>query len=101
MREFSCIAGLYLYPHRISELSHGGRTLKVAARNWSDTATFEVEARRISGSSHGQRHVREYYPVIFGPLLIQLAQLRRGVLSIRTQDVNAEHIVFIRPRPPT
>ena len=64
----SCIAGPC--PFTQIDSSHfvqGGRYISVSALNWSDTATFllEAEVRHAAMSSN----VREFYPVTFGQAL--------------------------------
>jgi hypothetical protein len=61
----SCIAGPCPFTKIDSEqLSPDGRTLKVAVRNWSDTATFLIQAEVFRKMSEDV--VRDLYPVIFG-----------------------------------
>jgi hypothetical protein len=50
-----------------SGFAQGGRNITVTALNWSDTATFLVEAevRHTSDISN----IREFYPVVFGQAL--------------------------------
>jgi hypothetical protein len=64
----SCIAGPCPFT-RIdpSGLQHGGRLITAKALNWSDTATFLVEAEVFRSSINS--NVRESYPVIFGRTL--------------------------------
>jgi hypothetical protein len=88
----SCIAGPCPFTRIESQnLSNGGRTLNVVARNWSDTATFLIEAEVVRPMVSDI--VRESYPVIFGPALnFSLPGSAEG-LSILA-DVNAESVVF-------
>jgi hypothetical protein len=88
----SCIAGPCPFTRiEFQNLSHGGRTLNVAARNWSDTATFLIEAEVVHPMVSDI--VRESYPVIFGPSVnFSLPGSAEG-LSIRA-DINADPIVF-------
>lgn len=64
----SCIAGPCPFT-RIdpSGFVHGGRTISVSALNWSDTATFLMEAEVYHTAISS--NVRELYPVIFGQAL--------------------------------
>lgn len=64
----SCIAGPCPFT-RIdpSGFEHGGRTVTASALDWSDTATFLVEAEVFRTSINAS--VRESYPVIFGRTL--------------------------------
>ncbi|HKD03744.1 MAG TPA: hypothetical protein VKB77_15010 [Terriglobales bacterium] len=88
----SCIAGPCPFTRvEYQNLSRGGRILDVAARNWSDTATFLIEAEVVRPMvSH---IVRESYPVIFGPALNFSLPASAEGLSILA-DINAESIVF-------
>jgi hypothetical protein len=64
----SCIAGPCPFTKiDTSGFEHGGRYITVSALNWSDTATFLLEAEvfRTAISSN----VRESYPVVFGRTL--------------------------------
>ncbi|HEY1987711.1 MAG TPA: hypothetical protein VGG85_20010 [Terracidiphilus sp.] len=64
----SCIAGPCPFTRIDSSgFKQAGRTVTVTALDWSDTATFLLEAEvfRVSINSN----VRESYPVIFGPTL--------------------------------
>jgi hypothetical protein len=64
----SCFAGPCPFTRIDSSgFAHGGRIITASALNWSDTATFLLEAEvfhRATGSS-----VRESYPVIYGRVL--------------------------------
>ena len=64
----SCIAGPCPFTKIDSSgFVQGGRNITVSALNWSDTATFllEAEVRHTSEISN----VREFYPVVFGQAL--------------------------------
>lgn len=64
----SCIAGPCPFTRLDSNgFIHGGRYIKVSALNWSDTATFLVEAEVYHTAISSE--VRELYPVIFGQTL--------------------------------
>ena len=64
----SCIAGPCPFTKIDDEdFSQGGRTLTVSARNWSDTATFLLEAEVFHPMVSDL--VRTSYPVIFGQAL--------------------------------
>jgi len=88
----SCIAGPCPFTKiEYQNLSNGGRSMNVAARNWSDTATFLIEAEVVRPMVSDI--VRESYPVIFGPSLnFSLPGSAEG-LSILA-EVNGEAIVF-------
>jgi hypothetical protein len=64
----SCIAGPCPFTRIDSNgFVHGGRYIKVSALNWSDTATFLVEAEVYHTAISSE--VRELYPVKFGQTL--------------------------------
>jgi hypothetical protein len=64
----SCIAGPCPFTRIDSSgLQHGGRVITAKALNWSDTATFLVEAEVFRSAINS--NVRESYPVIFGRTL--------------------------------
>jgi hypothetical protein len=64
----SCIAGPCPFTRIDSNgFIHGGRYIKVSALNWSDTATFLLEAEVFHTAIISE--VRELYPVIFGQTL--------------------------------
>jgi hypothetical protein len=88
----SCIAGPCPFTHVESdELEQGGQTIKVSARNWSDTATFLVEAEVVHPMVSNV--VRQSYPVIFGRALnFTLPKSAEGV-SIEA-ELSGETIVF-------
>ncbi len=88
----SCIAGPCPFTRIENDTSsEGGRILKVVARDWSDTATFLVEAEVVHPMISDL--VRESYPVIFGPTVsFSLPATAEGP-SIEA-DVNGQAIVF-------
>jgi hypothetical protein len=64
----SCIAGPCPFTRIDSSgFIHGGRKISVTALNWSDTATFLLEAEVYHTAINSE--VRELYPVIFGRTL--------------------------------
>jgi hypothetical protein len=64
----SCIAGPCPFTRIDSNgFIHGGRYIKVSALNWSDTATFLLEAEVYHTAISSE--VRELYPVKFGQTL--------------------------------
>jgi hypothetical protein len=64
----SCIAGPCPFTRIDSSgFIHGGRKISVTALNWSDTATFLMEAEVYHTAISSD--VRELYPVIFGQTL--------------------------------
>lgn len=64
----SCIAGPCPFTRIDSSgFNQGGRKITVKALNWSDTATFLLEAEVFRTSINS--NVRESYPVIFGQTL--------------------------------
>jgi hypothetical protein len=88
----SCIAGPCPFTRIDSSgFVHGGRNITVSALNWSDTATFlmEAEVYRTAISSD----VRELYPVIFGQTLnFTLPPTQEGV-SLEA-DISGSPMVF-------
>lgn len=88
----SCIAGPCPFT-RIEQrkLRDGGRKIFVSARNWSDTATFLVEAEvahpMVSSS------VRVSYPVVFGQTLNFTVPASAEGVSIEA-EMNGSPIVF-------
>ncbi|MGA8764192.1 MAG: hypothetical protein WB562_15095 [Candidatus Sulfotelmatobacter sp.] len=93
----SCIAGpcpfTRIEPDRLGQ---GGQTVSVSARNWSDTATFLLEAEVFH--SMVSQVVHESYPVIFGDgLNFTLPSSAEGV-SIEA-DLDGQTIIF--PLGPT
>lgn len=88
----SCIAGPCPFTNiEYQTLSRGGRILHVAARNWSDTATFLIEAEVVRPMVSDI--VRESYPVIFGSAVNFSLPASAEGLSILA-DVNSDPIVF-------
>lgn len=88
----SCIAGPCPFTKiEASDSANGGRNITVTALNWSDTATFLVEAE-VFHTAIGS-NVRESYPVIFGPALnFTLPPTQEGV-SIEA-EVDGAPMVF-------
>jgi hypothetical protein len=88
----SCIAGPCPFTRIDSSgFIQGGRDIRVSALNWSDTATFLMEAEvfHIAISSN----LRELYPVVFGRTLnFTLPPTQEGV-SLEA-DVNGSPMVF-------
>jgi len=88
----SCIAGPCPFTKIENENpSDGGRIMNVVARNWSDTATFLVEAEVVHPMTADL--VRESYPVVFGQTMsFSLPPTAEGP-SLEA-EVNGESIVF-------
>jgi hypothetical protein len=88
----SCIAGPCPFTKIENENpSEGGRIMNVVARDWSDTATFLVEAEVVHPMTADL--VRESYPVVFGQTMsFSLPPTAEGP-SLEA-DVNGETIVF-------
>ena len=88
----SCIAGPCPFTRIDSSgFVNGGRTITASALDWSDTATFllEAEVYQTTNSSN----VRELYPVVFGETLnFTLPPNEEGV-SIEA-ELNGEPMVF-------
>ncbi len=88
----SCIAGPCPFT-RINRggWEHGGRTIVVTATDWSDTATFLLEAEVFHTTIAS--NVRESYPVIFDRTVnFTLPPTQEGV-SIEA-EINGEQMVF-------
>ena len=88
----SCIAGPCPFT-RIdpSGLQHGGRVITAKALDWSDTATFLVEAEVFRSSINS--NVRESYPVIFGRTLNFVLPASAEGVSIEA-DLDRTPMVF-------
>jgi hypothetical protein len=88
----SCIAGPCPFTRIDSSgFVHGGRNIHVSALNWSDTATFLMEAEVFHDTIIS--NVRELYPVIFGRTLnFTLPPTQEGV-SLEA-EVDGFPIVF-------
>lgn len=88
----SCIAGPCPFT-RIdpSGFSHGGRKITAAALNWSNTATFLVEAEVFH--SYIASNVRESYPVIYARTLnFTLPPTQEGVTI--EAELNGAPMIF-------
>lgn len=115
----SCIAGPCPFTRiDASGFTAGGRTITVSAMDWSDTATFLVEAE-VNRSSINSK-VRDLYPVIFGrtlnftlpptqegvsleaeldgtPMVFPLSQdlyLSWAICTVRTEDAKEKTTVY-------
>ena len=88
----SCIAGPCPFTRIDSSgFIHGGRNISVTALNWSDTATFLMEAEVYHTAISSE--VRELYPVKFGQTLnFTLPPTQEGV-SLEA-EVDAAPMVF-------
>ena len=88
----SCIAGPCPFTRiDTSGLDHDGQVMTLSATNWSDTATFLVEAEVVHPMMSDV--VRNSYPVIFGDALnFTLPPAAEGI-SIQA-ELNGETIVF-------
>jgi hypothetical protein len=88
----SCIAGPCPFTRIDSSgFIHGGRNISVTALDWSDTATFLMEAEVYHTAISSD--VRELYPVIFGQTLnFTLPPTQEGV-SLEA-DVDGAPMVF-------
>jgi hypothetical protein len=88
----SCIAGPCPFTRIQDEgLAEGGQTITVSARDWSDTATFLMEAEVFHPMETSIVH--ESYPVIFGPTLNFTLPADAEGICIES-DLNGERIVF-------
>jgi hypothetical protein len=88
----SCIAGPCPFTKIEDDgFSKGGRNISVSARNWSDTATFLLEAEVFHPMESDV--VRQSYPVIFGQALnFTLPAAAEGVTI--EAEMNGAAIVF-------
>lgn len=89
----SCIAGPCPFVRIADDISHAppGRTIRASALNWSDTATFLLEAevyRHIASDV-----LRKSYPIIFNRALTFTLPAGAEQLSIQA-DVSGAPIVF-------
>lgn len=88
----SCIAGPCPFTRIDSSgFEHGGRTITASALDWSDTATFLLEAEVFRKSINSS--VRESYPVIFGRTLNFVLPATQEGVSIEA-DLDGTPIVF-------
>jgi hypothetical protein len=94
----SCIAGPCPFTKIDSSgFIHGGRTISVTALNWSDTATFLMEAEVYHTAINSE--VRELYPVIFGQTLnFTLPPTQEGV-SLEAEIDGAQMVFPLGPNP--
>ena len=88
----SCIAGPCPFTRIDSSgFVNGGRNISVSVLNWSDTATFLLEAEVFHTAISS--NVRESYPVVFGRALsFTLPTTEEGV-SLEA-EVDGTHMVF-------
>jgi hypothetical protein len=88
----SCIAGPCPFTKiQSDDYSKGGKNITASILNWSDTATFLLEAEVYHSMMNEM--VQESYPVIFGRALnFSVPGTGEGVSIVA--DVNAEPIVF-------
>jgi hypothetical protein len=88
----SCIAGPCPFTKiETDQFSQGGRTITVAARDWSDTATFVLEAEVFRPMVSQIEHWS--YPVIFGEGLTFTLPASAESVSIEA-DLNGQTIIF-------
>ena len=88
----SCIAGPCPFTRIDSSgFEHGGRMITASALNWSDTATFLLEAEVFRKSINSS--VRESYPVKFGRTLNFVLPATQEGVSIEA-DIDGTPIVF-------
>jgi hypothetical protein len=93
----SCIAGPCPFTRIVSDQpSQGGRVLTVSARDWSDTATFLLEAEVFRYMISQREHWS--YPVIFGEGLSFTLPTAAESVSIEA-DLDGQTIIF--PLGPT
>jgi hypothetical protein len=88
----SCIAGPCPFTKiESTNFPEGARTISVSARDWSDTATFLLEAEVYH--SMGGDMVSNSYPVIFGQTLNFTVPASAEGVSVQA-EINGEAIVF-------
>jgi hypothetical protein len=88
----SCIAGPCPFTKiETEDFLQGGREVKVSARNWSDTATFLLEAEVFRPMVADM--VRTSHPVIFGQALNFTVPGSAEGISIQA-EINGETITF-------
>jgi hypothetical protein len=88
----SCIAGPCPFTSiEADRFSQGGRTIMVTARDWSDTATFLLEAEVFHPMA--SELVHESYPVIFGESLNFTLPSSAEAINIEA-DINSQTIIF-------
>jgi hypothetical protein len=93
----SCIAGPCPFTRiHSSGFVRGGRNITVSALNWSDTATFLLEAEVVHTSISS--NVREFYPVVFGRALsFTLPETQEGV-SLEAEVDGAPMVFPLGPK---
>jgi len=88
----SCIAGPCPFTQIDStNFPEGSRKISVTARNWSDTATFLIEAEVFH--SMGSDVISNSYPVIFGPALNFTVPASAEGVSVQA-ELNGTAIIF-------
>jgi hypothetical protein len=88
----SCIAGPCPFTRIDSSgFVSGGRNIRVSALNWSDTATFLLEAEVFHTANSS--NVRESYPVVFGRALSFTLPASEEGVSLEA-EVNGTPMVF-------
>jgi hypothetical protein len=88
----SCIAGPCPFTKiQPTKFSDGGRTITVSALDWSDTATFLIEADVFHPMASDD--VRTAYPVVFGQTLSFTVPASAEGVSLEA-DVNGDAIIF-------
>ena len=94
----SCIAGPCPFTKITPQKFPGQkRVLKVTALNWSDSATFLVEAEVFHPLQNAE--VRKSYPVIFGRVLDFTLPVSAEGVCIEA-DLHGDHIIFpLGPKP--
>lgn len=93
----SCIAGPCAFTRIEGDrYSEGGQIMTVSARDWSDTATFLIEAEVVHSTVSQSEHWS--YPVIFGEALSFTLPSSASSVSIEA-DINGQTIIF--PLGPT
>lgn len=88
----SCIAGPCPFTRIDSSgYAHGGRVITASALDWSDTATFLIEAEVFHDTTDAS--VRESYPVIFGRVMHFTLPANQEGLTIEA-EIDGAPMVF-------
>jgi hypothetical protein len=88
----SCFAGPCPFTRiNTGGFSQGGRTITASALDWSDTATFLIEAEVFHNTNESS--VRESYPVIFGRVMHFTLPAEQEGLSIEA-EIDGAPMVF-------
>jgi hypothetical protein len=94
----SCIAGPCPFTQIDSSgFIHGGRNIRISALNWSDTATFLMEAEVYQTAISS--NVRALYPVIFGRTLSFTVPPTQEGVSLEAEIDGSPMVFPLGPEP--